>query len=136
MLSIFSIKTKEKGELTTMYDFDCEEFEEVTESCALEQAEIHLDRVLQNMLSKEVQDKDLLIAYLALLVAGKTYEANMVKKTAQLNDELERSMMALWILGARLELQPYKEQWIEDSRDNWVMMIVGSALQNIEELGD
>lgn len=119
-----------------MYDFDLEEFEEVTSQSALEQAEIHLERVWQNMLSKEIQDKDLLIAYLALLVAGKTYEAGMVKKTAQLNDELERSMMALWILGARLELQPYKEQWIEDSRDNWVMMIVGSALQNIEELGD
>ena len=119
-----------------MYDFDLEEFEEVTESCALDQAEIHLERVWQNMLSKEVQDKDLLIAYLALLVAGKTYEAGMVKKTAQLNDELERSMMALWILGARLELEPYKEQWAEDSRDNWFLMIVGSALQNIEELED
>lgn len=94
MLSIFSIKTKEKGELTTMYEFE-EEFEEVTESCALEQAEVHLDRVWQNMISKEIQDKDLLIAYLALLVAGKTYEAKMVKKTAQLTDELERSMMAL-----------------------------------------
>lgn len=111
-----------------------EEIEEVAESSALEQAEIHLDRVLQNMLSKEIQDKDLVIAYLALLVAGKTYEANMVKKMARLNDELERSMMALWILGARLELEPYKEQWQEDSRDNWVMMIVGSALQNIEGL--
>lgn len=116
-----------------MYEFE-EEFEEVTESCALEQASKHLDRVLQNMISKEIQDKDLLLAYLALLVADKTYEAGMIKKTAQLNDELERSMMALWILGARLELQPYKEQWIEDSRDNWVMMIVGSALQNIEEM--
>ena len=111
-----------------------EDFEEVTESCALEQAEVHLERVWQNMLSKEIQDKDLLIAYLALLVAGKTYEANMVKKTAQLTDELERSMMALWVLGARLEIQPYKEQWQEDSRDNWFLMIVGSALQNIEGL--
>ena len=113
-----------------------EEFEEVTESFALEQAEIHLDRVAQNMISKEIQDRDLLIAYLALLVADKTYEAKMVKKTAQLTDELERSMMALWILGARLELEPYKEQWQEDSRDNWFLMIVGSALQNIEELDD
>lgn len=119
-----------------MYDFDQEEFEEVTSQSALDQAEIHLERVWQNMLSKEIQDKDLLIAYLALLVAGKTYEANMVKKTAQLNDELERSMMALWILGARLELQPYKDQWAEDSRDNWTMMIVGSALQNIEDMED
>ena len=118
------------------YDFDYEEFEEVTESCALDQAEIHLERVWQNMLSREIQDKDLLIAYLALLVAGKTYEAKMVKKTAQLTDELERSMMALWILGARLEIEPYKEQWAEDSRDNWFLMIVGSALQNIEELED
>lgn len=113
-----------------------EEFEEVTESSALEQAEIHLERVWQNMISREIQDKDLLIAYLALLVADKTYEASVVKKTAQLTDEIERSMMALWVLGARLELEPYKEQWQEDSRDNWVLMIVGSALQNIEEMGD
>lgn len=113
-----------------MYEF--EELEEVAESSALDQAEIHLERVWQNMLSKKIQDKDLLIAYLALLVAGKTYEANMVKKTAQLTDEIERSMMALWVLGARLELEPYKEQWAEDSRDSWTMMIVGSALQNIE----
>lgn len=113
-----------------------EEIEEVAESSALDQAEKHLERVWQNMISREIQDKDLLIAYLALLVAGKTYEASMVKKTAQLNDELERSMMALWILGARLELEPYKEQWQEDSRDNWFLMIVGSALQNIEELDD
>lgn len=113
-----------------------EEFEEVAESSALEQAEAHLERVWQNMISKEIQDKDLLIAYLALLVAGKTYEASMVKKTAQLTDELERSMMALWILGARLELEPYKGQWIEDSRDNWFLVIVGSALQNIEDMGD
>ena len=120
-----------------MYDdFDYQEFEEVTESSALDQAEIHLERVWQNMLSKEIQDKDLLLAYLALLVAGKTYEASMVKKTAQLTDELERSMMALWVLGARLELEPYKGQWAEDSRDNWFLMIVGSALQNIEEMGD
>lgn len=119
-----------------MYDFEEEEFEEVTSQSALDQAEVHLERVWQNMLSKEIQDKDLLIAYLALLVADKTYEASMVKKTAQLTDELERSMMALWILGARLELQPYKEQWQEESRDNWFLMIVGSALQNIEELGD
>lgn len=75
-----------------------EELEEVAESSALDQAEIHLERVWQNMLSKEIQDRDLLLAYLALLVAGRTYEANMVKKTAQLTDELERSMMALWIL--------------------------------------
>lgn len=119
-----------------MYEYDQEEFEEVTESCALDQAEIHLERVWQNMLSKKIQDKDLLIAYLALLVAGKTYEAKMVKKTAQLTDELERSMMALWILGARLELEPYKGQWLEDSRDNWFLMIVGSALQNIEAMED
>lgn len=113
-----------------------EELEEVAESSALDQAEMHLERVWQNMISKEIQDKDLLIAYLALLVAGKTYEAKMVKKTAQLTDELERSMMALWILGARLELESYKEQWQEESRDNWFLMIVGSALQNIEELDD
>lgn len=119
-----------------MYEYDQEELEEVTSQCALDQAEMHLERVWQNMLSKKIQDKDLLIAYLALLVAGKTYEANMVKKTAQLADEIERSMMALWVLGARLELEPYKEQWQEDSRDNWVLMIVGSALQNIEELDD
>lgn len=113
-----------------------EEIEEVAESSALDQAEAHLERVWQNMLSKEIQDKDLVIAYLALLVAGKTYEAKMVKKTAQLTDELERSMMALWILGARLELPGYKEQWQEESRDEWFLMIVGSALQNIEELGN
>lgn len=113
-----------------------EELEEVAESSALDQAEMHLERVWQNMLSKKIQDKDLLIAYLALLVAGKTYEANMVKKTTQLTDEIERSMMALWILGARLELQPHKEQWAEESRDEWFLMIVGSALQNIEELGN
>lgn len=118
------------------YDFEEEELEEVTSQSALEQAEIHLERVWQNMISKEIQDKDLLLAYLALLVAGKTYEASMVKKTAQLTDELERSMMALWILGARLELEPYKGQWLEDSRDNWFLMIVGSALQNIEEMGN
>lgn len=117
-----------------MYEFDCQEFEAVTSQCALDQAEKHLERVWQNMLSKEIQDRDLLIAYLALLVAGKTYEASMVKKTAQLTDELERSMMALWVLGARLELQPYKEQWQEESRDNWFLMIVGSALQNIEAM--
>lgn len=134
MLSIFSIKTKEKGELTTMYEFEEEEFEQVTSQSALDQAEMRLERVWQNMISKEIQDKDLVIAYLALLVAGKTYEAKMVKKTAQLTDELERSMMALWILGARLEIEPYKEQWQEDSRDNWVMMIVGAALQNIEDM--
>lgn len=118
------------------YDFDYQEFEEVTSQSALDQAEIHLERVWQNMLSKEIQDKDLLLAYLALLVAGKTYEAKMVKKTAQLTDELERSMMALWVLGTRLELEPYKEQWAEDSRDNWFLMIVGSALQNIEAMED
>lgn len=118
-----------------MYIHDEEEIEEKSlESRALDQAEEHLDRVLQNMISKEIQDKDLLIAYLALLVADKTYEANMVRKTTQLTDELERSMMALWILGARLELPGYREQWQEESRDNWVMMIVGSALQNIEGL--
>lgn len=110
--------------------------EEVTSQSALEQAEMHLDRVLQNMISKEIQDKDLLLAYLALLVAGKTCEAKMVKKTAQLTDELERSMMALWILGARLELPGYREQWQEESRDNWFLMIVGAALQNIEDMGD
>lgn len=119
-----------------MYKFDQEEFEAVTSQCALDQAEMHLERVWQNMLSKKIQDKDLLIAYLALLVAGKTYEAKMVKKTAQLTDELERSMMALWVLGARLELQPYKDQWIEDSRDTWAMMVVGTALQNIEDMDD
>ena len=119
-----------------MYEFDYEEFEEVTSQSALDQAEVHLERVWQNMISREIQDKDLLIAYLALLVAGKTYEANMVKKTSQLTDELERSMMALWVLGARLELEPYKGQWLEDSRDNWFLMIVGSALQNIEDMDD
>lgn len=113
-----------------------EELEEVTSQSALEQAEEHLERVWQNMLSKKIQDKDLLIAYLALLVAGKTYEAKMVKKTAQLTDELERSMMALWILGARLELEPYKEQWQEQARDSWCLMVVGSALQNIAMMED
>ena len=112
-----------------------EELEEVTSQSALEQAEIHLDRVVQNMISKEIQDKDLLIAYLALLVADKTYEANIVKKTAQLNDEVERSMLALWVLGARLELPGHKEQWQEQARDGWCLMIVGSALQNIEAMG-
>ena len=126
-------KTIEGKYLLLMYEFE-EEFEEVTESCALDQAEIHLDRVLQNMISKEIQDKDLVIAYLALLVADKTYEANIVKKMAQLTDELERSMMALWVLGARLELPGYREQWQEQARDNWCLMIVGSALQNIEGL--
>lgn len=52
-----------------MYEFE-ELEEEVTSPSALDQAEIHLERVWQNMLSKEIQDKDLVIAYLALL-AGK-----------------------------------------------------------------
>lgn len=113
-----------------------EEIEEVAESSALDQAEAHLERVWQNMISKKVQDKDLLIAYLALLVAGKTYEAKMVKKTAQLTDELERSMMALWVLGARLEIEPYKGRWQEESRDEWFLMVIGSALQNVEAMED
>ena len=102
------------------------------EANALEQASHHLDRVWNNGISKEIQDRDLLVAYLALVVAGKTYEAKLVQKMAKLDDELERSVMALWVLGARLELPGFKEEWHEQSRDTWFMMILGSALQGIE----
>ena len=78
--------------------------------------------------------KHLGVAYLALVVAGKDYEAELVKKMGRLGDEVERAVLALWVLGARLELPRYKSEWWEQSRDEWAMMIVGSALQNIEDM--
>lgn len=46
LVSLVSIYIE--GDLLRMYEFNYEEFEEVTESCALDQAEIHLERVWQN----------------------------------------------------------------------------------------
>lgn len=104
----------------------------VLEANALEQASHHLDRVWNNCISDEMQDKHLVMAYLSLIVAGKEYEAKLVQKMAKLDDELERSVMALWVLGARLESPGFKEEWHEQARDTWYMMILGSALQGIE----
>lgn len=114
-----------------------EEIEEKSlESRALEQAIKHLDRVWDVSFDAKLQNKSLALAYLALLVAGKAPEAKLVGKMAKLDDEAERSLLALWVLGARLELPGYEEQWQEQSRDSWCLMIVGSALQNIELMED
>lgn len=112
------------------------EFEEVTESCALAQASKHLEMVYDLSFDAKLQNKSLAVAYLALVVADKQYEAKLVGKMAKLEDEAERSLLALWVLGARLELPGHKEQWQEQSRDGWCLMIVGSALQNIELMED
>lgn len=119
-----------------MYIHDEEETIESLESRALEQAIKHLDRVWDVSFDDVLQNQSLAVAYLALLVADKQYEATLVKKMAKLEDEAERSLLALWVLGARLELPGHKEQWAEDSRDSWTLMVVGSALQNIAMMGD
>lgn len=110
-----------------------EEIEETSlESRALEQASKHLDMVYELGFDGVLQERHIVIAYLALVVAEKPYEAKVVAKMAKLDDEAERSMLALWVLGARLELPGHKEQWVEQARDSWCLMVVGSALQNIE----
>ena len=81
-----------------------------------------------------LQERHIALAYLALIVADKPYEAKVVAKMAKLEDETERSLLALWVLGARLEIPGHKEQWVEQARDSWCLMIVGSALQNIEAM--
>lgn len=114
-----------------------EEIEEKSlESRALEQAIKHLDRVWDVSFDDVLQNQSLAVAYLALLVAGKAPEAKVVAKMAKLEDEAERSMLALWVLGARLELPGYEKQWQEQARDSWCLMIVGSALQNIAMMDD
>lgn len=107
---------------------------EALEIEALEQASKYLEQVYDLSFDGVLQERYMAVAYLALVVADKPYEAKIVAKMAKLDDEVERSLLALWVLGARLELPGYREQWQEESRDNWVMMIVGSALQNIEGL--
>lgn len=110
-----------------------EEIEETSlESCALAQASKHLEQVYELGFDGVMQERHIVMAYLALLVAGKQYEAKLVGKMARLEDEAERSLLALWVLGARLELPGYKDQWQEQARDSWCLMVVGSALQNIE----
>lgn len=114
-----------------------EEIEEKSlESHALAQASKHLELVYDLSFDAKLQNKSLAVAYLALVVAEKPYEAKVVSKMAKLDDEAERSLLALWVLGARLELPGYKEQWWEQARDSWCLMVVGSALQNIEMMDD
>lgn len=119
-----------------MYIHDEEETIESLESRALDQAIKHLDRVWDVSFDDVLQNQSLALAYLALLVAGKTHEATLVKKMAKLDDEAERAIMALWVLGARLELPGYKDEWQEQARDSWCLMLIGSALQNIEAMDD
>ena len=122
-----------------MYIHDEEYYEAIDqdlEAHALDTATKHLSIVWENGNDKEIQDQSLGVAYLALVVAGKDYEAELVKKMGRLADEVERAVLALWLLGARLELPRYKSEWWEQSRDEWAMMIVGTALQNIEEMED
>lgn len=114
-----------------------EEVEETSlESRALEQASKHLEMVYDLSFDAKLQNKSLAVAYLALIVADKPYEAKVVSKMAKLDDEAERSLIALWVLGARLELPGHKEQWVEQARDSWTLMVVGSALQNVAMMGD
>lgn len=114
-----------------------EEIEETSlESCALAQASKHLEMVYELGFDGIMQERYIVMAYLALIVADKQYEATLVKKMTKLDDEAERSLLALWILGARLELPGYEKQWQEQARDGWTLMVVGSALQNIELMED
>ena len=108
--------------------------EKSLESRALEQASKHLEQVYDLSFDGVLQERHIALAYLALIVADKPYEAKVVAKMAKLEDETERSLLALWVLGARLEIPGHKEQWVEQARDSWCLMIVGSALQNIEAM--
>lgn len=104
---------------------------EALEIEALEQASKCLEKVYDLGFDGILQNGHIAMAYAYLMGAGKGYEAKIVAKMAKLEDEVERSLLALWILGARLELPGYREQWQEQARDGWCLMVVGSALQNI-----
>lgn len=109
---------------------------EALEIEALAQASKHLEKVYELSFDGVLQERYMTMAYAYLMGAGKHYEAKMVAKMAKLEDEVERSLLALWILGARLELPNYREQWQEQARDRWCLMVVGSALQNIAMMDD
>lgn len=102
---------------------------------ALAQASKHLEKIYELSFDGVLQNGHMTMAYAYLVGAGKHYEAKIVAKMAKLDDEVERSLLALWVLGARLELPNYREQWVEQARDSWCLMVVGSALQNIAMLG-
>lgn len=102
---------------------------------ALEQASKHLEKVYDLGFDGVLQNGHIAMAHAYLMGAGKGYEAKIVAKMAKLDDEVERSMLALWVLGARLELPDYREQWVEQARDGWCLMVVGSALQNVAMMG-
>lgn len=105
---------------------------EALEIEAVKQASKHLEKVYDLSFDSVLQERYIAMAYAYLMGAGKHYEAKIVAKMGRLGDEAERSLLALWVLGARLELPGHKEQWVEQARDSWTLMVVGSALQNIE----
>lgn len=107
---------------------------EALEIEALAQASKCLEKVYDLGFDGVLQERYMTMAYAYLVGADKGYEAEVVAKMAKLEDEVERSMLALWLLGARLELPNYREQWVEQARDSWCLMVVGSALQNIAML--
>lgn len=109
---------------------------EALESRAVEQASKHLELIYELGFDGVLQERYIAMAYAYLVGAGKHYEAEVVAKMAKLEDEVERSLLALWVLGARLELPNYREQWVEQARDRWCLMVVGSALQNIAMMED
>lgn len=104
---------------------------EALEIETLAQASKHLELIYELSFDGVLQNGHIAMAYAYLMGAGKHYEAEIVAKMAKLEDEVERSLLALWLLGARLELPPYREQWQEQARDSWCLMVVGSALQNV-----
>lgn len=104
---------------------------EALEIEALEQASKCLEKVYDLGFDGVLQERYIAMAYAYLMGVGKDYEAKVVAKMVKLDDEVERSMLALWVLGARIELPNYREQWQEQARDSWCLMVVGSALQNI-----
>ena len=108
---------------------------EALEIEALAQASKCLEKVYDLGFDGVLQERYIAMAYACLVGVGKDYEAKIVAKMAKLDDEVERSLLALWVLGARLELPGYREQWQEQARDSWCLMVVGSALQNIAMMG-
>lgn len=109
---------------------------EALEIEALAQASKSLELIYELSFDGILQESHIAMAYACLVGVGKDYEAKIVAKMAKLDDEVERSMLALWLLGARLELPDYREQWVEQARDRWCLMVVGSALQNIAMMDD
>ena len=108
---------------------------EALEIEALAQASKSLELIYELSFDSILQNGHIAMAYAYLMGTDKDYEAKIVAKMAKLDDEVERSLLALWILGARLELPGYREQWQEQARDSWCLMVVGSALQNIAMMG-